>query len=180
MSYRIPEKTIETIMVLYKNKKTMAQPPDGDTNFFDVLAGVPQSDIRCSFLFILPLDYVLRTSVDHLNETSFTQKMKFFTVDFFSKCNQIRSFQRILSHLLEKSKIGNFIFCAVALQKSRNRRYPTETITDVDYAGELAFITDKIGNAENYFMCLKMQNLRLVYTLMQIKSNACVTTRIMI
>ena len=68
----------------------------------------------------------------------------------------------------------------MALQKSRNRRYPTETITDVDYAGELAFITDKIGNAENYFMCLKMQNLRLVYTLMQIKSNACVTTRIMI
>ena len=46
MSYRIPEKTIETIMVLYKNKKTMAQPPDGDTNFFYVLAGVPQSDIR--------------------------------------------------------------------------------------------------------------------------------------
>ena len=92
MSYRIPEKTIETIMVLYKNKKTMAQPPDGDTNFCDVLAGVPQSDIWGSFLFILPLDYVLRTSVDHLHETSFTQKMKFFTVDFFSKCNQIRSF----------------------------------------------------------------------------------------
>ena len=33
--------------------------------------------------------------------------------DFFSKCDQIRSFLRIQSHLLKKSLIENFIFCAV-------------------------------------------------------------------
>ena len=42
------------------------------------------------------------------------QKMKFSIKDFFSKCNQIRSFLRIWSHLLEKSLMENFIFCAVS------------------------------------------------------------------
>ena len=41
------------------------------------------------------------------------QKMKFSIVDFFSKCDQIRSFLRIWSHLLKKSTMENFIFCAV-------------------------------------------------------------------
>ena len=38
------------------------------------------------------------------------QKMK-----FFSKCDQIRSFQRIRLHLLKKSLMENFIFCAVLI-----------------------------------------------------------------
>ena len=41
------------------------------------------------------------------------QKMKFFIMDFFSKCDQIRSFLRIWSHLLKKSLMENFNFCAV-------------------------------------------------------------------
>ena len=39
--------------------------------------------------------------------------MKFSITDFFSKCDQIRSFLRIWSHLLKKSVMENFIFCAV-------------------------------------------------------------------
>ena len=41
------------------------------------------------------------------------QKMKFFIKDFFSKCDQIRRKLRIWSHLLEKTLMKNFIFCAV-------------------------------------------------------------------
>ena len=41
------------------------------------------------------------------------QKMKFSIKDFFSKCDQIRSFLRILPHLLKKSLMENFIFRAV-------------------------------------------------------------------
>ena len=40
-------------------------------------------------------------------------KMKFSDKDFFSKCDQIRSFLRIWSHLLKQSVMENFIFCAV-------------------------------------------------------------------
>ena len=42
------------------------------------------------------------------------QKMKFSIKDFFSKCDQIRRKLRIWSHLLKKSLIENFIFCAVS------------------------------------------------------------------
>ena len=41
------------------------------------------------------------------------QKMKFSMKDFFSKFDQIRSFLRIWSHLLKKSLMENFIFCAM-------------------------------------------------------------------
>ena len=41
------------------------------------------------------------------------QKMKFSIKDYFSKCDQIRNFLRIWSHLLKKSLMENFIFCAM-------------------------------------------------------------------
>ena len=40
-------------------------------------------------------------------------EMKFLIEDFFSKCDQILRKLRIWSHLLKKSLIENFIFCAV-------------------------------------------------------------------
>ena len=39
--------------------------------------------------------------------------MKFSIKKFFSKCDQIRRFLQIWSHLLKKSLMGNFIVCAV-------------------------------------------------------------------
>ena len=46
---------------------------------------------------------------------STAQNMKFPIKNFFSKCDQIRSFLRIWSYLLKKSLLENFIFCAVFL-----------------------------------------------------------------
>ena len=40
--YRLPIWT--TIIMLYKNTKTIAHSPDGDTNFFDIVVGVLQRD----------------------------------------------------------------------------------------------------------------------------------------
>ena len=42
------------------------------------------------------------------------RKMKFSIKDFFSKCDEIRSFLRIGSRLLRKSLRENVIFCAVS------------------------------------------------------------------
>ena len=47
-----------------------------------------------------------------LNFANTAQKMKFSIKDSFCKCNQIRSLLRIQSHLLKKSLMENFIFCA--------------------------------------------------------------------
>ena len=43
------------------------------------------------------------------------QKMKFFIKNLFSKCDEICNFLRIWPHLLKKSLMENFIFCAVIL-----------------------------------------------------------------
>ena len=47
--------------------------------------------------------------------------MKFYIKDFFSKCDQIRSFLRIWSHLLKKSLMENVIFCAVEMKAECDR-----------------------------------------------------------
>ena len=44
---------------------------------------------------------------------STAQKMKFSIKDFFSKCDQIRRKLWIWSHLLKKTLMESFIFCAV-------------------------------------------------------------------
>ena len=43
------------------------------------------------------------------------KEMKFSINDFFNKCDQIRSFLRIWSHLLKKSVMENFILYAVLI-----------------------------------------------------------------
>ena len=44
------------------------------------------------------------------------KKMKFPIKEFFSKCDQIRSFLRIWSHLLKKSLIEKFIILCIKFQ----------------------------------------------------------------
>ena len=48
----------------------------------------------------------------HANAFYTAQKLKFCIKIFFCKCDQIRSFLRIWSHLLMKSLLENLIFCA--------------------------------------------------------------------
>ena len=60
--------------------------------------------------------------------TTTVQKIKFSIKDFFNKCDQIRSFLLIWSHLLKKSLMENFIFCAVwvwtsVLEKFSNQKF---------------------------------------------------------
>ena len=45
--------------------------------------------------------------------SSLHKKMEFSIKDFFSKCDEIRRKLWIWSHLLKKSLMENFIFCAV-------------------------------------------------------------------
>ena len=55
------------------------------------------------------------------------QKMKLSIKYFFSKCDQIRSFLRIWSHLLQKSLMENFIFCAVTPSNVNGKRSPLKS-----------------------------------------------------
>ena len=67
---------------------------------FDIVAGVLKGDTLAPYLFIICLDYVLRTSIDKIRENG------------------------------------------LKLTKKRSRRYPAKTITDTDYANDIAILAN--------------------------------------
>ena len=87
-------------MMLNRNTKVKVRSPDGDTDDFDIVASVLQGDALPPYLFIICLDYVLRTSIDKIKENCFK------------------------------------------LTKERSRRYPAKTISDADYADDIALLED--------------------------------------
>ena len=58
-------------MMLYKNTKAKVRSPDGDTDYFDIVAGLLQGDTLAPYLFIIWLDFVLRTSIDKMKDNGF-------------------------------------------------------------------------------------------------------------
>ena len=106
LAYGIPKETVAAITILYRNTKVKVRSPDGDTEYFDIVAGVLQGDTLAPHLFIICLDYVLRTSIDKIKENGFE------------------------------------------LTKKRSRRYPAKTITDADYADDMAILANTPNQAE--------------------------------
>ena len=106
LAYGIPKKSVAAITILYRNTKVKVRSPDGDTEYFDIVAGVLQGDTLAPYLFIICLDYVLRTSIDKIRENGFE------------------------------------------LTKKRRRRYPAKTITDADYADDIAILANTPDQAE--------------------------------
>ena len=67
----LPKETIAAKTILYRNTKVKVRSPDGDTEYFDIVAGVLQGDTLAPYLFIICLEYVLRTSIDKIRENGF-------------------------------------------------------------------------------------------------------------
>ena len=67
---RLPKETVAAIMMLYRNMKVKICSPDGDTDYFNVVAGVLQGDTLTPYLFLICLDYVLRT-IDKMKDNGF-------------------------------------------------------------------------------------------------------------
>ena len=107
--------------------------PDGDTEYFDIVAGVLQGDTLDPYLFIICLDYVLRTSIDKIRENGFE------------------------------------------LTKKRSKRYPAKTITDADYADDIALLANTPNQAETLLHSL--ERAAACIGLHVTKLNICVTTK---
>ena len=54
---------------MYTNTQATVLTPDGETDPFDILAGILQGDTLAPFLFIIVIDYVMRVSVDSIPES---------------------------------------------------------------------------------------------------------------
>ena len=106
LAYGLPKETVAAITILYRNTNVKVRSPDGDTEYFDIVAGVLQGDSLAPYLFIICLNYVLRTSIDKIKENGFE------------------------------------------LTKKRSRRYPAKSITDADYADDIAILANTPVQAE--------------------------------
>ena len=106
LAYGLPKETVAAITILYKNTKVKVRSLDGDTEYFDTVAGLLQGDTLAQYFFIICLDYVLRTSIDKIRENGFE------------------------------------------LTKKRSKRYPAKTITDADYADDIAILANTPNQAE--------------------------------
>ena len=113
VAYGLPKETIAAIMIPYRSTKVKVHSPDGDTEYFDIVAGVLQGDTLAPYLFIICLDYVLRTLIDKINENSFE------------------------------------------LTKKRSRRYPAKTITNANYADDIAILANTPNQAETLLHSLE-------------------------
>ena len=98
-------------MMLYRNTKVKVRSLDGDTDYFDIVAGVLQGDTLAPYFVIICLDYALRTSIDKMKENGLT--------------------------------------------KERNRRYHSKTITDTDYADDIAILANAPAQAETVLHSLE-------------------------
>ena len=104
--YGLPKETVAAITILYRNTKVKVHSPDGDTEYFNIVAGVLLGDMLAPYFFIICLDYVLRTLIDKIRENGFE------------------------------------------LTKKSCRRYPAKTITDADYADDIAILANTPNQAE--------------------------------
>ena len=66
-AYGIPKVIIDAIKLIYENSCAQIITPDGETQFFDIVAGIFQGDTLAPFLFIMVLDYALRQAYNSSN-----------------------------------------------------------------------------------------------------------------
>ena len=131
LAYGLPKETVAAITILYRNTKVKVRSPDGDTEYFDIVAGVLQGDTLAPYLFIICLDYVLRTSIDKIWANGFE------------------------------------------LTKKKSRRYPAKTITDADYADDIAILANTPNQAKQYCIVWNEPPQVLASMSMHTKLNIC-------
>ena len=63
-SYKVLERIVLAIGLIYNDTRAHVLTPDGNTDYFEILAGVLQSDTLAPFLFAIVLDYTMRQAID--------------------------------------------------------------------------------------------------------------------
>ena len=63
-AYDFPKRILQAIITIYDNVKAKVVSPDGDTDYFQIIAGVLQGDTLAPYLFVIVLDYALRNAID--------------------------------------------------------------------------------------------------------------------
>ena len=105
-AYNIPDELVNAIKLLYHNTRAKVVSPDGETEEFEIVAGVLQGDTLAPYLFTIVLDYVMREAMTKTDNPGFT------------------------------------------LSKRRSKRHPPVTISDLDFADDIALTLDNLQEAQ--------------------------------
>ena len=116
--------------MLYENAKVKVRSLEGDTDYFDIVADVLLGDTLAQYLFIICLDYVLRTSLDLMKENGFK---------------------------LAKERL----------------RYTTQTITDADYADDIASRKFRPPKPNPWYIVWNKQQVAYASLSTQTRQNTC-------
>ena len=73
-AYGIPEKIVKAIQIMYVNTSAVVLTPEGETTNFNINTGVLQGDPLAPYLFIIVLDYALRTAIDDREGLTLTRR----------------------------------------------------------------------------------------------------------
>ena len=106
-AYGIPDIIVQAIEDTYQDTKAKVVTTDGDTEEFDILAGVLQGDTLAPYLFIIVLDYCLRTAIGG-----------------------------------DEERLG------FTIVPRRSRRIGPLNITDLDFADDIALLSDTAAQAQ--------------------------------
>ena len=69
-AYGIPAVIIDAIKAIYTDSSALVISTDGDTEPFEILAGVLQGDTLAPFLFIVVVDYIMRHALKDTNHST--------------------------------------------------------------------------------------------------------------
>ena len=64
LTYGIPLENGNAIRVIYENTSALVKTPEGKTDEFPIDNGILQGHPLPPFLFVIPLDYALRSAID--------------------------------------------------------------------------------------------------------------------
>ena len=76
IAYEIQKHLVNMISITYENTEPKVPTPDGQTNSFHINSGVLQGDTLAPFLFIIVLDYVMRSVIRGREELGFELEAK--------------------------------------------------------------------------------------------------------
>ena len=62
-AYGIPEILVKAVVIMYSETKAKVLSPDGETDLFEIKAGVLQGDTLAPYVFIIALDYAMRKAL---------------------------------------------------------------------------------------------------------------------
>ena len=115
-AYNTPPRMLQAIAKLHEDTKARVISPDGETEYFEIKAGVLQDNTSALYLFAIVLDYVMRKVYEE-----------------------------------REHDLG------FELHRRRSKRNAEITITDLDFADDLAILTEEVDQAQEMLIRLESE-----------------------